>query len=109
MKNNGWVLEYTGGSIYNLIKEFTTKTNKTAVVLITENGASIPQFDNGSFKTLDEFKDDYTELYVDFIDLDVYKDEYIINDSAYEFFTEEQVKEIQEFCYKLDKIVLEED
>lgn len=103
--HNGWELEYSGGGNYHLVKELKTKDGRTATVLISEMGASICLHDDGkTFKTLAEYKDDYTEDYIDLVDWISEVDGYVINHNAFVHFENILIDEIVQSCKHLDEL-----
>lgn len=101
-KREGWELEHTGGGNESFIRDFTTKDGLCVMVFVNELGASIPEQEDGSFKTKSEYVEDYTYAYTEFIDWDCDKEEFIPNENAQKIFTDEQIQEIMETCKQLD-------
>lgn len=103
----GWELEHTGGGNYCFIRDMETKQGQTVCIFVCEYGASIPLFDDESFKTLEQYKEDYTEAYLEIVDWMEEAEGYILStvngDKAKSLFTDEQLQEMKETCEQLDK------
>jgi hypothetical protein len=98
-----WELEHTGGGNYSFIRNFISKEGKKVMVFVNDLGASIPLHENKIPKTKKEYQEDFTYEFIDLINWVDEEKGYEIQNDAYKFLNESQIKEALKTCKQLDK------